>query len=521
MSINNMFDFFVIRPPYLSAYHKGDVREEPVVSSLVGALRLTNQTVKVFDFHLDRSLTLKDLLKNKPSKAYVIGIRGTGINWRYSNAIAKYLIANTDKTIVFWGQTGKLDHLDFNSERIKVIYHDEELFLKTFNIDNPNNISFDSGLAYYPYSQDIWDKITDDRKSIFKGVIESSRGCHYGCKFCFINHGRNYKSRYLRRNILDITKDIGTYLNLGIKNQWLFDSEFFGANPKLHFFVRDLLTELKRSFGKKINLKIYSRVDTISKFKNYDLLKEAGVKVVLLGIESFNDLDNKALRKSQSKIESIGVLDELRKNEIFSIMSFILFNRASTIDSIEDNLNETINLFSKERFVFLGQLLYFTYNFESNWNPKPGELLEPSSKTKISENITIFNVDDDYTGLMYSQELEPLAEVYRVINYEHTRKLAFLNEVAIQSDYMKEAIYQWATISSLFVLNLMAVALKEFKDGNLNYESIPFYEQWVFLSFEEFNSLFFDCQLQETITNKIGYNTKDWSGWDKIIYPDD
>ena len=62
----------LVRVPYLSHYNMLDVREEPIITSLCGYFQEIGVVYDVADFHLDRSLTVKDIIQNN-SNIYISG----------------------------------------------------------------------------------------------------------------------------------------------------------------------------------------------------------------------------------------------------------------------------------------------------------------------------------------------------------------------------------------------------------------------------------------------------------------
>ena len=67
-----------------------------------------------------------------------------------------------------------------------------------------------------------------------KGAIETTRGCPYKCRFCFISSGDNYEKRWLVRPNKTILRDLKQYIDMGITKFVFLDSEFLGANPVYH-----------------------------------------------------------------------------------------------------------------------------------------------------------------------------------------------------------------------------------------------------------------------------------------------
>ncbi|MFK5970604.1 MAG: radical SAM protein [Candidatus Marithrix sp.] len=503
----------IVRVPYLSMYNLLDVREEPIVSSLTEYLFSVGANFEVFDFHLDRTLDTNTLVKFR-ADIYIICIRGTGLHWKYALKISQHILLKTKARIIFYGQTGKLQHWkNPDSERITTILHNEQAIGVELGLPR-KGLSFGVDLTHYPYGLKYFDSL-GARKNLFKATIETTRGCHFGCKFCFINHGKNYISRFTRQPVDNVIRDIQKYLEKGVNKFWFYDSEFIGGDKSHYPEVTELLTQLRDRFYGEIEIMIYNRADTLENFGNYKLLADAGIKSILLGIESLDDRDLKNMQKKQTSSIALTAIKKLRDNSIFCNLSFILFNKTATIDSLQTNISKIAELYNEDNFIYLGQTIYFSYAFESDWSPSK-QVKNLSRKTKLSgsTNSTV----SPSMGITFDPSLEPFAEICRIINYEQVRKLCELNlgKEDAMSD-IKTKIHKWATLLNLFTLNLMQVALDEFKLGRLTLETVQLYEKWVYTSYKDFNKLLLPHEIADTITDKFGDFEGDWNGWESKI----
>jgi hypothetical protein len=511
MKINTMIA--LIRVPYLSEYNLLDVREEPIISTAADYLNYYKIDLKIFDFHLDRSTTMQAIQESQAT-FFVIGVRGTGLHWKYAERVAIHLLQKTNAMIILYGQTGKLGHWKSpNPKRTKIVLHDEKALAKALGLP-VHNFSFTSGLRHYPYGIQYFESM-GERTNLFKATIETTRGCHFGCKFCFINHGSNYPKRYQRRSNNDVLADMKTYLKLGISKFWFYDSEFIGRNSFHYPQIKDLLISIRNNLP-PVEIMIYSRADMLERFNQYELLAEAGVNSVLVGVESLEEEDLKAMNKGQSTTLIKNAIANLRINKIFCNLSFILFNKTASAKSIRENLNQLINIYRSKEFIYIGQTLYFSYAFESDWSPNLN-LQKLSGKTKLGGSTSSTRTYNE--GVSFDPLLEPYAEICRIINYEQVRKLCQLNleKEKKQSDLRKDDVHEWATLLALFTLNLMVISLDEFEAGRLANSSIIEYEAWVYSSYKKFNAMLLPEKWSCTITDKFGYFSGDWNGWEAKI----
>lgn len=137
-------------------------------------------------------------------------------------------------------------------------------------------------------------------------AIVSSRGCPFRCTFCTFRG-----TKYRERAVDQVIEEIRMYVNHGVKYLMFYDDNFLMRKERIYELGEKIIQN-------KFNLKIgiVSRIDLI----DYDLfskLREAGVILVIVGIESFNqdvlDFYNKRttverLKRSLSMANDVGIL---------------------------------------------------------------------------------------------------------------------------------------------------------------------------------------------------------------------
>lgn len=503
----------IVRVPYLSEYNLLDVREEPIVSSLSGYLMDAGHEHQVFDFHLNRQMSI-DTLVAAGSDAYVICVRGTGLHWKYAQLIGRHLYHRTNAKIVFYGQTGKLQSwANPDAARFRIVPHDEASVCHELGLAATDRSFTGGGLRHQPYA--LGGPITPRfRESLFKAALETTRGCHYGCGFCFINHGTNYPRRFSRRPTADVLADMHQYLAAGVRDFWFYDSEFIGGDRNDYPAVTALLDAMASECSDASTM-LYARADTLARYGDYGRLRKAGVSSILLGIESLDDAALKTLRKGQSAGTAMDTIRRLMDEGIFCHLSFILFNRGATAASIRRNIEAMRSLYDRPGWIYAGQSIYFSYAFESDWGlgERKGRL---SGVTRLSGSTTSTSPPID--GVSFDPALEPYAELCRIINYEQIRKLT---ELTLASSHElgpgSQSLHRWAALLNPFVLDLMDRGLTAFEDGRLSLRSVPEYEQDVFAAFRSFNDALLPVGWRHTITDRDGYWAGDWNGWERQI----
>lgn len=512
----------LLRAPALPKYHDIDIKEDPMLTALLGyfdSINLGKEFYDIFDFQLEKDIAYKDLLK-KTYDHYVIAARDVGESYRYSVRIATLLSQDTNAKIWLYGQVSPLRSIKKLPERVAIVNQSEQelahnLGIETSGAHFTKNLNY---LTYYPYIK--LEKWQETRR---KGVIETSRGCPYHCKFCFINVGQSYEKRWQIRPNESIIQDIKQYLDMGI-NQFVFlDSEFLGANPRQHRQRKILLEQIIAQFP-PIKYMILCRADTLLAFNEFDLLKKSGLSKVLVGVESLyqNDLD--LLRKDTTVEKLKTSIKNLIDREIECCLTFLTFHRYTTIQGLRQNLAEVEELYQHPKIRYLG-MPNFSFNMEVKRDGGEGEIQmhELSNITYLSSLLEARGqVESDKA--CFPTNLEPLIETYRILQYEWVVKKCELIRAKLScSNEDKEKINLWFNKLGLFCVKNMRYFLNEYDAGNLTFTNLKQKCEELFNNYKEFYQLL-PANLQELATydHFLGLNYRDEvamvdHGWDEII----
>jgi radical SAM superfamily enzyme YgiQ (UPF0313 family) len=184
--------------------------------------------------------------------------------------------------------------------------------------DSKNNIIFNSVEKLVPQSRmDIdmpgyaWDLLPYNKKpfDLYRSpmwhaeyieeqrapyaAIQTSLGCQFKCEFCMINilNRNDEKEIGVAGNYSGmrfwspefIIKEFDKLIRYGVKTIRIVD-EMFLLNPKYYVPICNLLKE--RNKDDSLRLWAYSRIDTIKRHENLELVRKAGIKWLCLGIES-------------------------------------------------------------------------------------------------------------------------------------------------------------------------------------------------------------------------------------------
>jgi hypothetical protein len=453
----------IVRPPHTSGYNEIDVREDALASYLLGFLSRQPEgcDVRVFDFHLDRHLSFGDLIAIAPTEV-IITVRETGANVHYALRIANALRSASNARIFLYGQIGRLIDSGQVPVGVELIQHDEGLMARAIGM-LPCGKTFADGLVVQPYFSS--QRLTNWQTRHLRASIETSRGCPYKCRFCFINVGKNYPERWTLRPNAAILADIDTYYALGIRAIVFHDSEFFGVNSADYATRTELFRAIEKLFP-GIAFKIYARADTLIRYNNVELMRRAGLREVFIGVESLDDDDLRTLRKGLSSKTVVAAVNLLKSSEIKMNLSFMLFNRNTTIRSIRHNIATLKELF-QDRPRLMG-MPNFLFSFEADWNRSSTAALSQSTYLRWM----VYKRAQPGAGVLFDPVLEPLAEAYRLLAYDLTCKLTRLSRARDTVDALEDAkIERWFEQLGMFCLDRMDWLASAYEFGKVTFQS--------------------------------------------------
>ena len=483
-----MKNICLIRPPATYKYMDLNVTEDPIITMLIYAIQQAGGIrYTVFDFHLERELTV-DHIANRKFDYYIIIARETGETIHYVKRIYNDLKnrVNNIKSIVLYGQVARNKFFKEADIKESSVIHNETILLDLVVGAKNEQISHFEEMESVPYFERI--NIDKHRLKIFKAAIETSRGCQFGCKFCFINQGINYSARWTVRSVHRVLSDVKKYYDLGVRDYVFHESEFLGKNPSDYQHRLTLLNALIDQFP-GIRYQIYCRADTLLKFDQFELLKASGLFQVFIGVESLDQSDLDSLNKGLLVEDTIRCVRKLHELDVYTSLSFILFNRNTSVSTLSTTLDKLEELISYKPW--LCGVPIFTFSFESNWRDKSKFERAPLSKTTyVTQDL--LQKEQPIEDQIFDSNLEALMEMYRVLSYEWNKKVVTLNNYRGNfSVNDQECVRKWFAFLPIFCLHEMKLHLNDFKNGELTVDrdNLARARKGLFNRFSEFNEI--------------------------------
>lgn len=201
------------------------------------------------------------------------------------------------------------------------------------------------------YRSPMWHAEYIEEQRTPYAAIQTSLGCQFKCEFCMINilNRNDEKEIGVAGNYSGmrfwspefIIKEFDKLISYGVKTIRIVD-EMFLLNPKYYVPICNLLKE--RNKDDSLRLWAYSRIDTIKKQENLELIRKAGIKWLGLGIESSDK--NIRLEVSKGKFEDIDIRKIVKMIEAANIDIMANYIYGLPGDT-KDTINKTFEL-SKE-----------------------------------------------------------------------------------------------------------------------------------------------------------------------------
>jgi len=197
------------------------------------------------------------------------------------------------------------------------------------------------------YRAPMWHAEYDQDKRSPYAAIQTSLGCQFGCDFCMINilnrndeeevgvAGHYSLMRFWSPEF--IIKEFDKLVELGVHTIKITD-EMFLLNRKYYVPLCEMLRD--RGYGKFLRMWAYSRVDTVRRPDLLQLIRDAGIKWLALGIESADKTVR--LEVSKGKFEDVDitqVIKQVHEADIEVMANYIFGLPGDTKESMQKTLD--------------------------------------------------------------------------------------------------------------------------------------------------------------------------------------
>jgi anaerobic magnesium-protoporphyrin IX monomethyl ester cyclase len=164
--------------------------------------------------------------------------------------------------------------------------------------------------------------------------VLASRGCYNGCSFCLIPTLDAGKAVWRRRSAANVAAEVAGLAEHGKRDLYCVDPNFIGPGKVGKDGALDLARALS---GLAITFGMETRANDITA-PVMRSLRDAGLTSLLLGIESGCSRVLKRLGKRTTVAQNARAIAAVRDVGIEPEIGFIMFEPASTLDDVRENL---------------------------------------------------------------------------------------------------------------------------------------------------------------------------------------
>lgn len=172
-----------------------------------------------------------------------------------------------------------------------------------------------------------------------RASLSSSRGCYGNCIYCSVCefYGIPQGRKWRARSPINVVNEIESLVNKFAVNEVEFiDDNFISLRQNGKNRAIEIAEEIiKRHI--KVMLALYCRADEVNK-DVFQRLAEAGLREVLIGIESGVDTILRRIKKGITARQNQKALEILKDLGIYPVIGFIMFDPYTTLEELYENL---------------------------------------------------------------------------------------------------------------------------------------------------------------------------------------
>ncbi|RJQ65547.1 MAG: radical SAM protein [Desulfobacteraceae bacterium] len=214
-------------------------------------------------------------------------------------------------------------------------------------VHNPNrefmeNIDIPYDLTLLNEYAEVGQRPYGKRPAVSLQVLQTSRGCPFNCKFCVAP--RELGTRYRTKSIATVLTDIENSMSVTKSNTFMIVDNEFTVNRKR---TEKLLRAIIDRYGRTLNVALFARTEIGKDKHTLDLMKQAGVTLIYVGVESVNEDTLKFYNKKQTIAEVTENIAGIHASGIYTFGSTILGSDYDTPEKIRN----TADFFIQNNFL--------------------------------------------------------------------------------------------------------------------------------------------------------------------------
>ena len=303
-------------------------------------------------------------------------------------------------TIQVGGPEAELNYMDFCTDDIDIVYHDNGLQtqkniwegkLKQSVLDKQTGICFKKKGKWIikkkgkPVNSFI---VKPDRTEFYKGLkknfifmkgkfalSKASFSCPFQCNFCYCT--KMNSGKYTERDIDDVIEEVESIKHDKI---WFVDDTFFYNKARVKRFCEKIIEK-----GIKKQFMAYSRADFIA--ANPDILPlayKAGFRDLLIGLEAVSDEQLKEYNKQTSKNDNILAIKYCHENNIVCNGLFVVSHT-----STKQDFKNIIKFIKENNLLWMVFGIFTPYKGTDAYEQYKDRLVNFKSKNRDGLHVTI------------------------------------------------------------------------------------------------------------------------------------